>query len=61
MDKLKNSSIKLTLLYSLLIFIIMFILIWLIDICLTSFSPNYRPLLDFLSIITKMLEVVVDL
>lgn len=61
MDKLKNSPIKLIFLYSLLAFIGLFCFIWLVDILLTSFNPNYRPLLDFLSITAKLLEVVVGL
>ena len=61
MDKLKNSPVKLIFLYSLLALISLFSFIWLVDILLTSFNPNYRPLLDFLGIIAKMLETVVEL
>lgn len=53
--------IKLIFSYGLLVFIILFCLLWFIDILSSSFNPEYRPLLTFLEITAKLLQVVISI
>ena len=52
---------KETLLKTFLTILILFILLWMIDILLPCFNPDYRPLLDFLKIFQMILSVVVGM
>lgn len=41
--------------------IVVFFLIWLIDVVLPFFNPDYKPLLTFLDIVSKFLNIVLGM
>lgn len=48
---------KTTIIKILLILTFLFITLWLTDTILPTFNPDYRPLLDFLRIISGFLQI----
>lgn len=41
--------------------IVIFFLIWTVDIILPFFNPDYKPLLSFLEVISKFLNIVLEM
>lgn len=52
---------KETLLKTFLTILILFILLWMIDILLPCFSPDYKSLLEFLKVFQAILQVVTNM